>query len=137
MKEKTTFRFSLILLIAASALVLVQSRCRHADLVSDTVSSKICYDEVETILKRCGTTAGCHQPGGENKYVFNNYAAIYKSISTPGNAQKSPVYKAITGKGFIQLMPPSGALPESDRILIRNWIDQGASSDVTACKHFN
>jgi hypothetical protein len=58
-----------------------------------------------------------------------------KSI-TPFNAQKSTAYKAITGKGFVQLMPPSGALQEKDRILIRVWIDQGASSDTTACTHY-
>jgi hypothetical protein len=45
---------------------------------------------------------------------------------TPFNAQKSKVYQAITGKAFVQLMPPSGALTENERILIRVWIDQGA-----------
>ena len=134
MKEKTTFRFSLILLIAASALVLVQSRCRHDDLV--LTGEKICYSDIKSILTKCSSKAGCHQPGGENKYVFTDYASIYKSVTTPGNAQKSPVYKAITGKGFMQLMPPGNLKPlsENQRILIRNWIDQGASFDVTACK---
>ena len=137
MKGKKSLRFSLMLVFAASVLVLVQSRCRHDDLV--LTGEKICYNDIESILSNCSSTAGCHQPGGENKYVFNNYDAIYKSITTPGNAQKSPVYKAITGKGFMQLMPPGNLTPlsENQRILIRNWIDQGASSESVACKHFN
>lgn len=134
MKEKNTFRISLVLLFFASALLLVQTRCRHDDLV--LTGEKICYNDIEPIFLGCSSTAGCHQPGGENKYVFTDYAAIYKSITTPGDAQKSPVYKAITGKGFVQLMPPGKALTEKQRILIRMWIDQGASSDITACKHY-
>ena len=134
MKGKKSFRFSLMLVFAASVLVLVQSRCRHDDLV--LTGEKICYNDVKAILTTCSSTDGCHQPGGDNKYVFNKDTAIYISIKTPGNAQKSPVYKAITGKGFMQLMPPGNLKPlsENQRILIRNWIDQGARFDVTACK---
>jgi len=136
MKEKKTLRFSLILLIAASALGLVQTQCRHDNLVSDPVSAKICYDDVETIFLTCSAKVGCHKQGDEGGIALVDYTSIRNSV-TPGNAQKSKAYQAITGKGFKQLMPPTGALPESDRILIRNWIDQSASSDTTACKHFN
>jgi len=135
MKGKNPLRISLILLFSASALILVQTRCRHDDL-NAALLDKVCYNDVAAILSSCSATAGCHNAGGsENKYTFTDYTSIMKSI-TPFNAQKSTAYKAITGKGFVQLMPPSGALPEKDRILIRVWIDQGAKSDTTACTHY-
>ena len=94
-----------------------------------SVSAKYSTDVAPLMKNKCAT-AGCHNAGGsENKYTFTDYTSIMKSI-TPFNAQKSTAYKAITGKGFVQLMPPSGALPEKDRILIRVWIDQGAKSEM-------
>ena len=135
MKGKNPLRISLILLLSASALMLFQTRCRHDDL-NAALLDKVCFNDVAAIFSTCSATAGCHNAGGrENKYTFTDYASIMKSI-TPFNAQKSTAYKAITGKGFVQLMPPSGALQEKDRILIRVWIDQGASSDTTACTHY-
>ena len=135
MKGNNTLRISILLLFSASVLILVQTRCRHDDL-NAALLDKVCYNDVAAIFSTCSASAGCHKPGGrENKYTFTDYASIMKSI-TPFNAQKSTAYKAITGKGFMQLMPPSGALQEKDRILIRVWIDQGASSDTTACTHY-
>jgi hypothetical protein len=133
MKGKKTLWVSLILMFVAVFLMLVQSRCRHDDLV---VKQIICYSDIETIFLTCSATAGCHQQGGESGYVFTDRTSILTAIGTPGNAQKNPVYQAITGKGFMQLMPPGKVLPEKERILIRNWIDQGASIDTTGCTHY-
>ena len=126
MKRNKTLRISLILVFAASVLTLVQVRCRHDGLKVDELD-KVCYEkDISPIfLNSCGTT-GCHDSqGGEAGYSFTNYAGVMKAV-TPSDAQKSIAYKAITGKGFVQLMPPAGALTEKERILIRVWIDQGA-----------
>ena len=131
MKGKKTLRISIMLVLAASALLLVQTRCRHDDLNSATFA-KVCYQtEIGPIfLRSCGTT-GCHDAQrGKGGYTFTDYTSVMRAI-TPFNAQKSTAYKAITGKGFIQLMPPAGALSENERILIRVWIDQGAVNDPT------
>jgi len=126
MKGKKTIRISLMLLLAASVLVVVQTRCRHDGLNVATLD-KVCYerDIAPIFLNSCGIT-GCHSQGrGKAGYVFTDYTDVMKAI-TPFNAQKSKAYQAITGKAFVQLMPPSGALTENERILIRVWIDQGA-----------
>lgn len=131
MKEKKTFRISIIAVFAATILMFTQTRCRHDDLNAATLT-KVCYQtEIGPIfLRSCGTT-GCHDSGKkEAGYSFTDYTSVMKAI-TPFNAQKSKAYKAITGKGFVQLMPPGGALSENERILIRVWIDQGAEN--TTC----
>ncbi len=126
MKGKKTVRISLLFLFAASVLVLVQVSCRH-DGLNVANFDTVCYEKdiAPIFLNSCGTT-GCHDSQrGEAGYNFTNYTSVMKAI-TPSDAQKSIAYKAITGKEFIQLMPPSGALTEKERILIRVWIDQGA-----------
>jgi len=126
MKRNKTLRVSLILMTASLVLVLLQVSCRH-DGFNVAELDKVCYEkEIAPIfLNSCGTT-GCHDSkNGEAGYSFTNDAGVMKSV-TPSDAQKSKAYKAITGKGFTQLMPPSGALTEKERILIRVWIDQGA-----------
>jgi len=130
MKGKIKLRIPLIMVSAALVLVLVQVRCRH-DGLNVAELDKVCYerDIAPIFLNSCGTT-GCHDSQrGEAGYSFTDYAGIMKAI-TPSNAQKSKAYKAITGKGFTQLMPPAGALTEKERILIRVWIDQGAVKTV-------
>jgi uncharacterized membrane protein len=75
----------------------------------------------------CGTS-GCHDGRGEAGYVFTDYTSIMEAI-TPGNADKSKAYKAMTST--FRLMPPNNALPESKRTIIRLWIEQGAQE--TTC----
>jgi uncharacterized membrane protein len=131
MIESKSKSFTLILLLASLMLLLVNNRCRHDGLnVADL--NKVCYDrDIAPIFQNSCSTTGCHdRQGGESEYVFSDYNSVMKTI-TPFDAQKSKAYKAITGKGFVQLMPPSGALTEQERILIRVWIDQGA--EHTTC----
>ena len=131
MNRKKTLRFSFVLLFAAIGLVLVQIRCRHDDL-NATTFAKVCYktDIGPIFLRSCGTT-NCHdsQSSKGGYTLTDDYNSVMKAI-TPFNAQKSPAYKAITGKGFVQLMPPGKALSENERILIRVWIDQGAENNT-------
>lgn len=125
MKGNKTLRIYLMFVFVASVLMIFQIQCRHDDLY---VEEKVCYNDVEAIfLSNCAATAGCHKSAGENGYQFTEYKFIMKAIK-PFNAQKSTAYKAITGKGFMQLMPPGRALSMKERILIRVWIDQGADS---------
>jgi hypothetical protein len=121
-----TFRITLVLLFALLLVGLVQIRCRH-DGLNVANLDKVYYEkDIRPILSGCSDgISGCHMQRGESGYVFTDYISVMKSI-IPFNAQKSPAYKAITGKGFVQLMPPSGALSLENRILIRVWIDQGA-----------
>lgn len=130
MKGKRAVRIFFMLLIAASALMLVQTQCRHDGLnVADL--DKVCYQtQIGPLFRNsCGTT-GCHDSQeAAADYSFTDYTGVMKAI-TPSNAQKSKAYQAITGKGFVQLMPPSGALSEKERILIRVWIDQGAVQTI-------
>ena len=104
----------------------VQVQCRHDGLNVSTLD-KVCYerDIAPIFYNSCGVS-GCHNQGhGQGGYSFTDYTSIMKAI-TPFNAQKSKAYQAITGKAFMQLMPPGAALTENERILIRVWIDQGA-----------
>ncbi|NEW81207.1 MAG: hypothetical protein GZ094_02420 [Mariniphaga sp.] len=131
MKMNKTLRISLILVFSASVLALIQTGCRHDGLNVANLDT-VCYEKdiAPIFLNSCGTS-GCHDSqGGESGYSFTNYPGVMKAIS-PSDAQKSAAYKAITGKGFTQLMPPAGALTEKERILIRVWIDQGAAQ--TTC----
>jgi uncharacterized membrane protein len=126
MEGKHSLRNSLLIFFTLSGLGLVQIQCRHDGIVVSTLD-KVCYQkDIEPIFQNsCGTT-GCHDSQrGRGGYSFSDYTSIMKAI-TPFNANKSKAYQAITGKAFVQLMPPAGALTENERILIRVWIDQGA-----------
>ena len=127
--QRRRYRIYLKLLFILSFVLFINVQCRH-DGIDATTLKTVCYEtEIAPIfLNKCAT---CHGQG-ENKggFALNDYNSILKSV-TPFDAQKSKAYKAITGKGFTQLMPPDGALSENERILIRVWIDQGAKN--TTC----
>lgn len=124
--------FTLILMVTALVMAGVQIRCRH-DGLNVAELDKVCYEkDIAPIFQSCSAANGCHnQQSSEGGYVFTDYNSVMKAI-TPFNAQKSTAYKAITGKGFMQLMPPTGALSQADRIKIRVWIDQGAEQTTCA-----
>lgn len=130
MNGNRSFRISLLLIAAFSFLVLLQIRCRH-DGLNVAQLDKVCFqrDVLPIFQNSCGT-ANCHGSKGKGGYSFTDYTSIMKSVSA-GNAYKSKAYLAITGKGFTQLMPPSGALTQKERILVRVWIEQGAEN--TTC----
>lgn len=130
MKGKRTFRISLLLFAVVLFLALLQIRCRHDGLNVATLD-KVCFqrDVLPIFQNSCGTT-NCHGSKGRGGYSFTDYTSIMKAVSA-GNPYKSKAYLAITGKGFTQLMPPSGALSQKERILVRVWIEQGAEN--TTC----
>lgn len=109
-------------------LIFLVNSCKHEGIPADQMP-QICFTgEVLPIFQNsCGTT-GCHDSKGESGYAFTDYSSIMKAI-TPGNADKSKAYQAITST--FQLMPPDNALPASKRTIIRLWIEQGAKE--TTC----
>ena len=117
-------------LVAVVGLVTLLC-CRHNGL-DVTALNQVCFErDVLPIFQNSCATTGCHSAGrGRGGYDFSNYTSIMKAI-TPFNSQGSKAYQAITGKAFVQFMPPKGVVSENDMILIRVWIDQGALN--TSC----
>ena len=102
--------------------------CQNVGVPADQMT-EICFTEqVLPIFQNSCATSGCHDSRGEAGYVFTNYSDIMQAI-TPGNADKSKAYQAITS--VFSLMPPSNPLSESKRTIIRLWIEQGAKE--TTC----
>lgn len=130
MKRIKTLRTSQMLMLSISLLVLVQIGCRH-DGINVSELDKVCFqrDVLPIFQNSCGTT-NCHDQRGNEGYSFTDYASIVKAVK-PFNPYKSKAYLAITGKAFTQFMPPSRALSQDQRILIRVWIEQGAEN--TTC----
>lgn len=116
--------------ISAFVLVLIGANsCKHDGPPADQMD-QVCFTEqiLPIFQNSCGTT-GCHDGGShESHYQFTSYAGIMEAI-TPGNADKSAAYQAITSE--FQIMPPDNALPKDKRMLIRLWIEQGAKE--TTC----
>lgn len=106
--------------------------CTHepSDLVGfDT----ICFsNQVLPIFQNSCGKAGCHN-GSEEGFDARSYESIMQSI-TPGNAQKSEAYKAITRVYFDRMPPsPDAPLTKEQRTIIALWINQGAMK--TDCKN--
>lgn len=113
--------------IAASTILLIAvNSCKHDEAPADQMNPVCFQEQVLPIFQNSCATSGCHSGAhGAGGYVFTDYASITKAI-TPGNADKSAAYEAITSK--FQIMPPGNALPKDKRTLIRLWIEQGAEN---------
>ena len=128
---RRSFGISFLFMFSVIALSMFQLQCRH-DGIDVSSLNKVCFqrDVLPIFQNSCGTS-NCHSATrGKAGLVLTDYTSIMKAI-TPSDPYKSKAYQAITGKGFTQLMPPSGALSENERILIRVWIQQGAAN--TTC----
>ena len=124
--KRLNFLSALVVLLLLPLFFLVSS-CKHEGIPADQFPQVCFQEEILPIFQN--SCATCH--GGSRNEAgldFSNYAGIMKAI-TPGNADKSKAYKAITST--FQLMPPDNALPADKRILIRLWIEQGAQE--TTC----
>lgn len=124
-------RVGFISVIAASTLFTVlflANSCKHEGIPADQLP-EICFqNEILPIFQN--SCASCHgSTHGDAGLDFSNYSGIMKAI-TPGNADKSKAYQAITST--FELMPPNNPLPEDKRTLIRLWIEQGAKE--TSCE---
>ncbi len=120
-------RLSFLSALVVLPLFFLVNSCKHEGIPADQFPQVCFQEEILPIFQN--SCATCH--GGSRNEAgldFSNYAGIMKAI-TPGNADKSKAYKAITST--FQLMPPDNALPADKRILIRLWIEQGAQE--TTC----
>ena len=126
MKFKRLGFFSASLMLGLAGVLFLGNSCKHDGIPADQVA-QVSFSRVLPIFQNyCGTT-GCHDGnGGESNYVFIDYPSIMQSI-TPGNADKSKAYQAMTST--FKIMPPNIALPTSKRTLIRLWIEQGAKPE--------
>lgn len=117
------------LLIAFVALLY--TKCTHEADISDF--PEICFtgDVLPVFLNNCAMP-GCHDGSGESDYSFMSYQGIMAGI-TPGNSDKSEVFRVIVAK-WGERMPPDKPLSMEDRIKIRVWIDQGAAETTCAPK---
>lgn len=118
-----------LLIISSILLAFMSVSCKH-DTLNLNQFDQVCFQEkVLPIFQTGCAISGCHN-GSNNEagYDFSNYEGIMQAIS-PGSPDKSKAYKAIITKwGFLNAMPPANPLPESERILIRLWIEQGATN---------
>ncbi|HKJ41201.1 MAG TPA: c-type cytochrome domain-containing protein [Sunxiuqinia sp.] len=115
-----------LLILSSIFLAFISVSCQH-DAPSPDQFDQVCFQEkILPIFQTGCAISGCHS-GGNNEagYDFSNYNGIMQAIS-PGAPEKSKAYKAIIEKWGEGAMPPSNPLPESQRTLIRLWIEQGA-----------
>jgi hypothetical protein len=112
------------LIIMLGCLLMMLSSCKHDGIPADQFPP-VPFSKVLVIYSSyCGK---CHNGNGnELRNNFNDYNGIRGSV-VPFNSSKSKSYQAMIST--FQIMPPigAGAMPKSDRTLIRLWIDQGAN----------
>ena len=124
--KRLGFVFSMVGLTILPLFFLFNS-CKHEGIPADQFPEVCFQSEILPIFQN--SCASCHgESRNEAGLDFSNYAGIMKAI-TPGDANKSKAYQAITST--FQLMPPDNALPADKRTLIRLWIEQGAKE--TTC----
>lgn len=118
------------LTVLSGLALLTTNSCKHEGPAVDQMV-EICFaEQVLPVFQNSCATAACHDATtAEKGYVFTDYANIMKAI-TPGNADKSKAYQAITSAS--ELMPPDNPLPVDKRTLIRVWIEQGAKETTCA-----
>jgi hypothetical protein len=122
--------FCVILALSFILFILTQGGCKHSGPIYSNLDA-ICFerDILPIFTINCGII-GCHdRQSAFANYVFIDYSSISKGV-IPFNPEKSIAYRSIIGKEET-LMPPGHALSESERILIRVWIGQGAAN--TTC----
>jgi hypothetical protein len=121
-----------LLIVSSILLALVSVSCKH-DTPNLDQFDQVCFQEkILPIFQTGCALSDCHN-GSHNEagYDFSSYEGIMQAIS-PGSPDKSKAYKAIIKKWeLLGAMPPSNPLPESERTLIRIWIEQGALN--TSC----
>lgn len=130
MKKPLFTLFSAWLIFALCFALFTTNSCQHEGISADQAEA-ICFTEqVLPIFQNSCGTSGCHDAKtAEEGYVFTDYASIMKAI-TPGNADKSKAYEAMTSD--YEIMPPDNPLPQDKRTLIRLWIEQGAKETTCA-----
>lgn len=104
-------------------------KCSHEPDLSEFPEVCFTRDVLPVFLNNC-TMTGCHDGTGESDMSFRNYNEIVDGI-TPGNADKSEIYKSLIDK-WGERMPPDKPLSVENRTKIRLWIEQGAIETTCA-----
>lgn len=96
--------------------------------------------DIQPLLSANCAVSGCHDAGTQQDGVnLSSYSGIMNSgVIVPGNANASDLYEAIheTDPDKVMPPPPGNPLTQSQKDLIRKWIEQGAlnnNCDQGAC----
>jgi hypothetical protein len=115
----------LILPAVLLILIIFLSTCKHESEISSL--DVVCFDSLVLPIfqSSCGIS-GCHDGTGEDAgYYLRNYNGIMEGI-TPYDPEGSKIYKALVTVWSENAMPPDQPLSETNRSIIRVWIEQGA-----------
>jgi ribosomal protein S16 len=108
--------------------VLVLPSCSHDPQGLESVEP-VCFNtQVYPLILNSCAVSGCHNGGGEEGPDLTSYEKIVAQVR-PGNPRQSSLYRVLTDV-YGNLMPPHQPLAESDRNLIKIWIEQGAQNTV-------
>lgn len=120
--------FGISLLITGILFSMSFNSCKHDELDISKYPDVCFENDVKPIFVSNCALSGCHSAsGGEAGLVLDNYNGIMQGIS-PGSPLKSEIYSVITNE-WINMMPPDNPLTQSQRTLIRLWIEQGALNE--------
>jgi hypothetical protein len=128
MKSDKIF-LSISFLLVITVFLWIISCTHNADI---TNIPEVCFErDVLPVFQNSCAISGCHDGQGESHLSLTNYVDISHSV-VPGKPFSSPVYKSIIATWGENSMPPGQPLSMENRILIRLWIEQGAS--LTTCQ---
>ncbi|MBC7776807.1 MAG: cytochrome c [Phycisphaerae bacterium] len=113
--------------VVAALAVFTQTACYYDNEVEqygvpicDTVSISYSADIKPIIEANC---LSCHAPGGEQEFVpFDTYDGL--KLFTLNHEIVDRVY----GNG-VNIMPPSGALSDCNKLKIEAWVNAGAPNN--------
>ncbi len=125
-------------LVMVASVGLLATSCYNDVLPAEPLPANVSYQaNIQSLFnKNC---IGCHKGAansGPDLTTGNSYVSLTtvtpnsagKIYVTPGNADGSIIYQALTGNGAPQ-MPPNGALSPSKLALVEKWINDGAANN--------
>ncbi len=131
-------KFSLLLII--STTIGIMNACKHLPPESSfngtTVSGAnngICFEsDILPLFQSNCAKAGCHDAAShQGDYILDSYTNIIKKGLAPGNATGSKIYKVLFETGNDKMpQPPNPDLTASQKILIGQWINEGARNTI-------
>lgn len=94
-------------------------------------NDEVCFESsVLPIFVSSCARSGCHNASTHKEgYALDTYANIVRKGINPGSATSSKLYKILFETGEDR-MPPDGALSQSQKDLIKLWINQGAKNTI-------
>ncbi len=123
-------------LVMVASVGLLATSCYNDVLPAEPTPANVSYKtNIQALFnKNC---IGCHKGAantGPNLTDGNSYVSLTtvntegEIYVTPGSADGSILYQALTGNGAPQ-MPPNGVLSKSKLALVEKWINDGAANN--------